>query len=213
MIGNKLSVNPHNTEYLLFKKNISVPVSINLNSNIISPSESAKNLSIIFQSDMSMDKHISSVIKTCFLKLHEFCHFQSFIPKSAAITLANAFIHSRIDNCYRLLCGLLKYSLHCLQKVQNSVARIVTRTSRSSHITPLLKSLHWLLAEYLINLKLSCITHRALSLGKPHYLNSLLTPKLNPHSLRSSSFNPLMLPFFNKMSNNFRSFAYAAPFL
>ena len=58
-----------------------------------------------------------------------------------------------------------------------------------------------------------CITHRALSLGEPHYLNSLLIHRLNSHSLRSSSFNPLTLPFFDKKSNGFRSFAHAAPFL
>ena len=52
------------------------------------------------------------------------------------------------------------------------------------------------------------MTHRALSLGEPHYLNSLLIPRLNTHSLHSSSLNPLVLPFFNKMSNCFCSFAY-----
>ena len=50
-----------------------------------------------------------------------------------------------------------------LQKVQNSVARTVARTSRSSHITPLLKSLYCLSVKYRINFKLCCITHRALS--------------------------------------------------
>ena len=56
MIGNKLSVNPDKTEYLLFNsKNINVPISINLNLNTILPSECAKNFGVIFQSDMSMD--------------------------------------------------------------------------------------------------------------------------------------------------------------
>ena len=214
MIGNKLSVNPDKTEYLLFNsKNINVPVSINLNLNTISPSECAKNLGVIFQSDMSMDKHISSVVKTCFHQLREFRHIRSFIPKSAAIIFANAFIHSRIDYCNSLFYGLPKYSINRLQKIQNSVARIVTRTSRSSHITPVLKSLHWLPVQYRINFKLCCITHRALSLKEPYYLNSLLINRLNSHSLRSSSFNPLTLPIFNKKSNGFRSFAHAAPFL
>ena len=78
MIGNKLSKNPDKTEYLLFNsENINVPVSINLNLDTISPIESAKNLGIISQSDMSMDKHISSVVKTFFLQLRE---FRSFIP-------------------------------------------------------------------------------------------------------------------------------------
>ena len=212
MIRNKLSVNLDKTEYLLFNlKNINVPVSII--QILFLYSESAKNLGVIFQSDMSMDKHISSVVKTCFLQLCEFRHIQSFIPKSATISFTNAVIHSRINYYYSLLYDLSKYSLHRLQKVQNSVTRIVIRTSRLSHITPLLKSLHWLPVKYRINFILCCIIHRALSFGKPHNLNSLLILRLNPHFLCSSSFNPLILPFFNKMSNGFRSFAYAAPFL
>ena len=137
-----MSVNPDKTEFFLFNsKNINVPVGINLNLNTISFSKSAKNLGIIFQS-MPVDKNISSVVKTCFLQLREFRHIQSFIPKSAAIKFANVFIHSRIDYCNSLFFGLSKYPLHHLQKVQNSVTRIVTRTSRSCHITPILKSLH-----------------------------------------------------------------------
>ena len=123
-----------------------------------------------------MDKHISSVVKTCFHQLHKFRHIRSFIPKSAAITFANAFIHSRIDYCNSILYGLPKYSLHRLQKVQNSVAPIVTRTSHLTYITPILKSLHWLPVKYRINFKLCCTTHHAFSLGEPHCLNSLLIP-------------------------------------
>ena len=117
-------------------------VSINLNLNTIAPSECAKNLGVIFQSDMSMNKHISSVVKTCFHQLREFSHIRSFIPKFAAIIFANAFLHSRIDYCNSLFYGPPKYSINCLQKIQNSVARFATRTSCSSHITPLLKFLH-----------------------------------------------------------------------
>ena len=213
MIGNKLFINPDKTEYLLFNsKNINDPVSINLNLNTISPSECAKNLGVIFQSDMSIDKHISSVVKTCFHQLREFRYIRSFIPKSAAILFANAFIHSRIDYCNSLFYGLPKYLINRLQKIQNSVARIITRTSRSSHITPVLKSLHWLPVQCRINFKLCCITHRALSLEEPHYLNSLLIHRSNSHSLHFSSFNPLTLPFFNKKSNGFHSFARAAPY-
>ena len=208
MIGNKLFVNPDKTEYLLFNsKIINVPVSINLNLNTISPSESAKNLGVIFQFNISMDKHISFVVKTNFFQLREFRHIRSFIPKSAAITFTNAFKHSRINNCNSLLYGLSKHSLHRLQKVQNSVARIVTSTFRLFHITSLLKSLLRLPVKYRINFELCCKTHHALTLGEPHYLNLLLLPRLNLIPLRSFSFNPLLLPFFNKMSNGVHSIA------
>ena len=160
-----------------------------------------------------MDKHISSVVKICCHQLREFRYIRSFIPQSAAIIFANAFIHSRIYYCNSLFYSLPKYSINRLQKIQNSAARIATRTSRSSHITPVFKSLHWLPVQYRINFKLCYITHRTLSFEEPHYLNSFLINRLNSHFFRSSSFNPLTLPCFNKKSNDLRSFAHAAPFL
>ena len=59
---------PNKTEYLVFNsRNINAQViNINLDSEIIIPSYSAKNLGALFQSDKSLDNHISSIIKSCF---------------------------------------------------------------------------------------------------------------------------------------------------
>ena len=142
-------------------------------------------------SDMLLDNHISSIIKSCFEQRHDFCCIRSLISKTAAITLANSFIYSRLDYCNSLFYGLPNYSIHCQQKVQNTATRIVTRSVRLSHITPVLKSLHELPYNYRINFKICCITHHALSLNEPHYLSSLLSLQSNSHSLRFSSFSLL----------------------
>ena len=65
MVANKLSVNPNKTGYLLFNtKHFNNPnCSINIDSYIISPNNSAKNLGIVFE---SMDRHISAIVKSCF---------------------------------------------------------------------------------------------------------------------------------------------------
>ena len=160
-----------------------------------------------------MHKHISSIIKSCFLQLHDFHRIRPFISKTAAITLANAFVYSCLDFYNSLFYGLPKYSIHRLQKVQNTVARIVTNSSHFSHITPTLKSLRWLPIFYRINFKMCCITHCALSLGETFYFNTLLTHRSNTHSLCTTSFSPLLLPYFNKKSNGFCTFSYAAQFL
>ena len=125
-----------------------------------------KTLVLFFQSDMSMDKHISAEVKSCFLQLRDFHRIRPLISKTAAIILANAFVHSHLDYCNSLFYGLPKYSIHRLQKIQNTTARIVTRISRFTHITPILKSLHWLPVSYRINFKICCLTHRAISLGE-----------------------------------------------
>ena len=172
MTSNKLSVNPNKTEYLLFNpSNINPPVNtINLDSNIISPSDSNKNFGVIFQTDMFLDKHISSIFKSCFLQLHDFPCIRPFISKPATITLANAFVHSHLNFCNNLFYILPKYSIHPLQKVQNTVVCIVSNSSCFSHITPTLKSFHWFPIFYRINFKMCPVTHRALFLRENHFI-------------------------------------------
>ena len=120
MTSNKFSANPNKTEYLLFDpNNLNFPVNIiNPGSNTISPSDCAKNLGLIFQTDMSMDKHVSSIVKSCFLQLRDFRDVSVLLSLKlhAVITLANAFVHFRLDFCNGLYYGLLKYSIHRLQK-------------------------------------------------------------------------------------------------
>ena len=48
----------------------------------------------------------------------------------------------------------LSHQLNCigrLQRVQNQAARILTRSTRREHITPVLKQLHWLNSRKLSN--------------------------------------------------------------
>ena len=59
--------------------------------------------------------------------------------------------------------------------------------------------------------RICCITHRAQFLHESHYFSSLFSLRSNSHSLRSSSFSPLLLPYFNKKSCGFHLFSYAAP--
>ena len=215
IVANKLSVNPNKTEYLLFNpKHFNNPnCCININSNIILPNNFAKNLGVIFQSNMSMNEHISVTVKSCFLQLFDFHRNCPLISKVATITLANAFLHSHLDCCNSLFYGLPKYSIHHLQKIQYTTARIVICTSRFTYMTPILKSLHWLPVLYRINFKIFCVTQWAISLGEPYYLHFLLFNGLNSHSLCSSSFNPFVVACFKKVYNGIRSFSYAAPFL
>ena len=81
-------------------------------------------------------------------------------------------IPALISNCNSLYFWSSKICSSSFTK--NSVVRIVTRTFRSSHITPILKSLHCLPVKNCTNFKLCCKIHSALLSGELHYLNSLL---------------------------------------
>ena len=216
MTANKLSVNPDKTEFLLLGPSSKVPTSpspLIVDNTVINPVHHAKNLGVTFQSDLKFDKHFANISKSCFLHIRDLRRIRSYLSLSAASSLAHALIHSRLDYCNSLFYGLPNSSLSTLQRIQNTLARVVTKSPLRCHITPVLKSLHWLPILHRINFKVCSLTYRILASNQPSYLRSLLNIRTNSHSLRSSSFRPLDNPRYAKHSFGYRSFSHAAPLL
>ena len=61
-----------------------------------------------------------------------------------------------------------------LQRVQNAAARLVARSSRRQHITPVLRQLHWLSVEYRVKFKILLLTFNALHGKAPSYIRDML---------------------------------------
>jgi len=62
-----------------------------------------------------------------------------------------------------------------LQKIQNNAARIITRTKRREHISPVLRSLHWLPILSRIDHKIMSLTFKAINNLAPKYLQEMIT--------------------------------------
>ncbi len=90
------------------------------------------------------ENHISHVTKTAFFHLRNIAKLRNMLSVSDAEKLVHAFMTSRLDYCNALLGGYPASSKNKLQIVQNSAARILTRSRKYDHITPILQSLHWL---------------------------------------------------------------------
>ncbi len=66
------------------------------------------------------------------------------LSMSNAEILIHAFMTSRLDYCNALLGGCSARLINKLQMVQNAAARVLTRTRKYDHISPVLSTLHWL---------------------------------------------------------------------
>ena len=82
---------------------------------------------------------------------------------------------------------LINFELRRLQLVQNSLCRVVTRSSKYCHITPQLKKLHWLPIKYRIQFKIGLITYKTLNQGEPVYLRELIHPYTSSRNTRPST--------------------------
>ena len=89
--------------------------------------------------------------------------------------LIHAFISSRVDYCNGLLTGLPKKTIKQLQLIQNAAATLLSRTKRTEHITPVLKSLHWLPVSYRIDFKVLLLVYKSLNGLGPEYMSRVLT--------------------------------------
>ena len=100
------------------------------------------------------------------------CRFH--IIRNACKTLAHALIRSRLDYGNALLYGIPGTLMARLQRVQNCAARLLTRTRKRQHITPVLNSLHWLPVIYRSKYKILVYAYKTLNVTAPRYLEELL---------------------------------------
>ena len=124
--------------------------------------------------------------------------------------IIHAFITSKLDYCNAILYGLPQAQLDKLQLIQNTAARIVSKTKKSQHITPVLRSLHWLPIHKRIVFKLLLLTYKALNGQASSYISDLLTKYKISRNRRSGTKYPLTVPRSNTKSYGDRSFQVAA---
>ena len=120
---------------------------------------------------------------------------------------------SRLDYCNALIHGLPDTMISKMQLVQNTTARIVARTARHNHITPVLKKLHWLPVKYCAQIKLLAHTHEALHDRSPVYLRDMLQMYTSGRTLRSQNTQLLIVSQMWTTAYDNRCFNYAAPSL
>ena len=153
----------------------------------IVPSSRVKNLGIIQDSSMTMAAHISRVCSAAHLHLRNISRIRPFLSQTTTEQLVHAFVTSRLDMGNALLSGVTQAQLSRLQRVQNCAARLVTRTNRAEHITPVLEQLHWLPVKQRVIFKILLQVYRSLNNSAPEYICELLHARAPTRSLRSNS--------------------------
>jgi len=63
----------------------------------ITPSDSARNLGVIFDSSLNMSDHISSISKSCFLSIRDLRRIRNTVDLTTAKTIATSLIHSKVE--------------------------------------------------------------------------------------------------------------------
>ncbi|KAI5622551.1 hypothetical protein C0J50_18152, partial [Silurus asotus] len=207
---NFLHLNEEKTEYILFSPDLP---SSSLSFDPLTPqfAPTVHNLGVIFDTSMHFDKQISAVVKVSFYQLRLLSKVKSFLSQADLEKAIHAFISLRIDYCNALYTGLNKSLLNRLQMVQNAAALLLSNTSKCSHITPVLHSLHWLPVRFRVMYKVLLFVFKAINGLAPAYLAELITFCKPARTLRSSGHTSLVTPKYKYKRFGGWSFAVQGP--
>ena len=185
-----------------------------LTSLLVKPCEDVKNVGVTLDADLNFQKHIYLTLqRSAFYHLRNIsrvCGVLFLLQDSEK--LVHSFISSRLVYCSALYAGLTKQMLNKLQLIQNAAARILTRTSKFTHITPIPKSLHWLPVKQIIEFKILLLVFKSLNGLAPPYISDMISFYDPTRYLRSSSKRLLTTPRMNANAAH-GAFSYCAPIL
>lgn len=169
------------------------------------------NLGVKIDPQLTFDTHIKHLCSTAFHHLRNIAKLRPSLSLEDAEKLVHAFVSSRLDYCNALLIGISGRSIQRLQYIQNSAVRILMRVRKHNHITPILKSLHWLPVLFRIQYKVILLTHQCIHGQAPQYPKELLIPRTSSRTLRSASANTLQAPRTKLCTMGDWAFSSAAP--
>ena len=178
------------------------------------PSSSSRNLGVVFDKNFNFRKQISFYIQeiysSCQYHMRDLSRLRRHLSLQSAKALACALVTSRLDYCNSLLYGVTGGDIARLQQIQDTLARIVTRSNPFAHAPPLLESLHWLPIKFRIDFKVSLITFKTLQTGQPSYLHNILSIATPSRALRSNQGLLLTIPRVKTVTGS-RAFGFCAP--
>ena len=146
--------------------------------------------------------------------LYNIRRVRPFLTQESAQLLIQASVLSRLDYCNSLLTGLPACSLKPLQLIQNAAARLIFNQPKFSHVSPLLRSLHWLPVAARTEYKTLTLAFKASKGMAPPYLKKLVKDYKPTRTLRSADKGMLATPTLKtpgQKSTRPRQFALLAP--
>jgi len=192
----RLQLNASKTELIWFGSRSSLSRlkpedrTLEIGATVVKPTDVVRDLGVLFDSELTMKRHVSKTVSTCFYHLRRLRQLRRHVDIDTMKQLVSAFIFSRLDYCNAVLYGLPQSTIGPLPRVQNAAAWVTLGLSPRDHVRLALKELHWLPVAHRIQYKVALVMFMVHDNRCPIYLSESVQPvSSNPvcQRLRSAS--------------------------
>ena len=124
--------------------------------------ESAKNLGVILDNELTFKEHVEKLAKACLMIIRKLSKIRDFLTYEQLRTAVSALIFSRLDYCNSLFFEVSEDLLSKMQCVQNSAARLVKGKNKCfrGSTAEFIRSCNWLRVRERIVFKIALLVHK-----------------------------------------------------
>ena len=129
---NGLALNPDKSDAIIFgtaqrTRSLQNLSTVNVAGAIVPISDHIKLRCVTLDSRLTFDTHILSLSKSCFFHIRALRHIRPALTIDSAKSIACSLIGCRLDYANATLVGISGKHTKCLQRIENTLARVVTR--------------------------------------------------------------------------------------
>ena len=173
----------------------------------IVPTDTAKDLGVTLDSNLTYDEHIIKTASSCMSRLGQINRVKHVFDKRTLLMIINSLVFSRLFYCSNVWSNTSKCNVNKLQAVQNFACRIVSGARKFDHVTPIRKELNWLSVPSQLYYRNATMAFKCMTGQAPEYLTSkfIKRAEVSRRSTRNSQL--LQIPFFRTAAGQ-RTFFY-----
>ena len=167
MNRNRLKLNDSKTEFIIFGtsrflKCVRTTSILVVESNIAASKE-VRNIGAMFDCHMKMNAQVRTICRGAWLNLYNISKVRSYLNDDQTRCVVHAYVISKLDANNSLLAGSPSRLVSQIERVQNAAAKLVTKSKKFDHVSPILRNLHWLPIQDRIVFKNLLLIYKALN--------------------------------------------------
>ena len=196
--GNRLLLNPDKTKLIVFGSRQMTSklheFHLSLLGEDISLVQSARDLGVILDPNLTFDNHITTSVSECIARLAQINRVKHCLDKNTLLTVIHALVFSKMYYCSNVWANTTNKNVRKLQAVQNFACRIVSGAKKYDHETPLLTSLSWLPVKDQLYYRQDIMAFKCMSGHAPEYLTSQFITREQVSERTTRSSQKLIIP-------------------
>ena len=213
MKSNKLILNIHKTNYIIFgtKTNISSDLNLFYRNEKIARVFHTKFLGVVIDDKLSWNQHVNNLCNTLSKNIGILYRLQ-FLPQNVLLMLFHALISSHINYCSIVWGFTSKRNIERIYKLQKRGIRIITHSTYLAHSLPLFKKMQVLPINESLSLDTAIFMFNLSNNLLPKIYNVIFTLNCLIHNHNTRNAQNIRLPL-NRTSITQKSIFFNGPML